>query len=216
MTFALICMGLIAMLFGLAVVFYGYKLFLILLPVWGFFFGFFLGAETIHFLFSQSFLGTVTGWVVGFFVGALFAVLSYLFYIFAVGVISFSVGYGIGVGVLQWIGLDLPLIVWLVGVALGVVAIVVVLRFNVQKFVIILATAAGGTGIIIFTLLAITGSLSPLDMLLNPVRLAIQDSFLWLIFFLVVGIAGIVVQIRDTASFEAEAYNRLEGGTEAY
>ena len=63
MTFALICMGLIAMLFGLAVVFYGYKLFLILLPVWGFFFGFFLGAETIHFLFSQSFLGTVTGWV---------------------------------------------------------------------------------------------------------------------------------------------------------
>ena len=213
MTFGLLCMGLIALLFGLAVAFYGYKLFLILLPVWGFFFGFFLGAETIQILFNVGFLATITSWVVGFIVGALFAVLSYLFYIFAVGVVSFSLGYGLAVGILQWIGLDLNFIVWLIGLVVGVIAIVIVLRFNIQKYVIIVATAAGGTGLIIYTFLALFGNLSPLELMLDPVRNAISNSFWWLIFFLAVAIAGIVVQIRDTADFEAEAYNRLESGT---
>jgi hypothetical protein len=212
MTFALLCMGLIALVFGMVVAFYGYKLFLILLPFWGFFAGFFLGAQTIEAIFNVGFLTTITSWVVGFIVGLLFAVLAYLFYMFAVAVISFSLGYGLGVGILQWIGLDWGFIVWLIGVVVGVVAIVIVLRFNIQKFVIIIATAAAGTGVIIYTFLALFGGLSPVEMLLDPVRMAINDSFWWLLFFLVVGIAGIVVQIRDTAGFEAEAYNRLESG----
>jgi len=45
MAFHLFCMGLIGLLFGLAVTFGRYRLFLILLPVWGFFFGLVLGAE---------------------------------------------------------------------------------------------------------------------------------------------------------------------------
>ena len=215
MTFGLLCMGLIALVFGLAVAFYGYKLFLVLLPFWGFFAGFLLGAQTIQVIFDVGFLATITSWVVGFIVGAIFAVLSYLFYIFAVGVISFSLGYGLGVGVLQWIGLDWGFIVWLVGLIVGVVAIVVVLRFNIQKLVIIVATAAGGTGVIIYTFLVLFGNLSPVEMLLDPVRMAISNSFWWLIFFLVVAIAGIVAQIGDTANFEAEAYNRMASGTEA-
>ena len=40
MSFELLCMGLIGLLFGLAVVFGGYRLFIVLLPIWGFFFGF--------------------------------------------------------------------------------------------------------------------------------------------------------------------------------
>jgi hypothetical protein len=210
-------MALIALVIGLVVAFYGYKLFLFLLPIWGFFFGFFLGAQTIQVIFNVGFLTEVTSWVVGFFVGLLFAVLSYLFYIFAVGVISFSLGYGLGVGLMQWIGIDWGFLVWLIGVVVGVVLIVIVLRFNVQKYVIIIATAAGGTGVIIYTFLALFGGLGPIEMLLDPVRTAISDSFWWLLFFLVVAIAGIVVQIRDTAGFEAEAYNRLEAesGAEA-
>lgn len=50
MTFELLCMATIALLFGLVVAFGGYRLFLVLLPIWGFFAGFFLGAQTISFL----------------------------------------------------------------------------------------------------------------------------------------------------------------------
>jgi hypothetical protein len=209
MAFELLCMATIALLFGLVVAFGGYRLFLFLLPVWGFFAGFVLGAQTIDFLFNTGLFATVTGWVVGFFVGLIFAVLSYLFYFIAVGIISFSLGYGATVGFLGWIGLDPGFLVWLIAVVVGVVFALVVYARNLQKYAIIVATDVGCTGIIIYTLLALFDSTLGVMLLENPVRLAIQNSLWWLLFFLVVAGLGIVAQIQANRSFEVETYNRL-------
>jgi hypothetical protein len=66
-----------------------------------------------------------------------------------------------------------------------------------------------GTGVIIFTLLAAFGNISIAELFLGPARVAVQNSFWWWLFFLVLSIAGIVVQIRDTRAFEVETYNRM-------
>jgi len=50
------------------------------LPIYGFFFGLSFGAHSVQALFGDGFLSTTTSWVVGFFVGLLFAVLSYFFW----------------------------------------------------------------------------------------------------------------------------------------
>jgi hypothetical protein len=209
MTFEILCMATIALLFGAVVVFGGYRLFLFLLPVWGFFAGFFLGAQTIDFLFNTGPFATVTGWVVGFFVGLLFAVLSYLFYFIAVGIISFSLGYGATIGVLGWIGLDPGFLLWLIAVVVGVALALAVYALNLQKYAIIVATAVGGTGIIIYTLLVLFNGAIAVSMFENPVRLALDTSFWWLLFFLVVAGLGIVFQIQANRSFEIDNYNRL-------
>lgn len=142
MTFELLCMALIGLAFGAAMIFGGYRLFLVLLPIWGFFFGFGLGAQTIQYIFDTSLLSDVTSWVVGFIVGLIFAVLSYLFYIFAVAVLSFSFGYGLTVGVWTAIGLDPGLISWVLGVIVGVVVAGAVIGLNIQKYAIVLITAS--------------------------------------------------------------------------
>ena len=209
MGFELFCMSMIALLIGLAVTFGGYRFFLILLPIWGFFFGFGLGAETLQVIFGVGFLATVTSWVVGFIVGAAFAVLSYLFYIVAVALLAGSFGYGLAVALLTAIGLNFGFFVWLIGIVAGIIVAAVVLIFNIQKYAIIVITAVGGTGAIIFTLLAMFGDLRPAEMLLNPVMTAISNSFWWLLFFLVLAIAGIVVQIGANRSYELESYNRF-------
>lgn len=209
MAFELFCMTLIGLLFGLIVVFGGYRLFVVLLPIWGFFFGFGLGAQTVQVLFGGGFLATITSWVAGFFVGALFAVLSYLFYLAGVALLAGSAGYGAGVGILTWLGLDFGLIVWLVGIIAAVVLAIVVLRFNIQKYAIIVITAFSGTSTIIFTLLAAFGKLSVAELLILPVARAINNSFLWLLFFVVMVAGGIYIQLRDTRSFEIEEYNRF-------
>lgn len=208
MTFELLCMATIALLFGLVVAFGGYRLFLVLLPIWGFFAGFLLGAQTISFLFAEGFLATITGWVVGFFVGLIFAVLSYLFYFIAVGVVSFSLGYGATVGILGWIGLDVGFIVWLIAVVVGILVAAIVYLFNLQKYAIIVATAVGGTGVIIYTLLALFNGALAVSLLENPVRLAIENSFWWLLFFLVVAGLGIITQIRTSRTYVVDDYNR--------
>ena len=209
MAFEILCMATIALLFGLVVVFGGYRLFLFLLPIWGFFTGFLLGAQTIDFLFDTGLFATVTGWVVGFFVGLLFAVLSYLFYLVAVGVISFSLGYGATLAILSWIGLEAGFLLWLIAVAVGVAVAYLVYRFNVQKYAIIVATAVGGTGLIIYTFLVLFDNTIAVMLLENPVKLAIDDSFWWLLFFLVVAGLGIVFQIQANRTFEIDTYDRL-------
>ena len=160
--------------------------FLFLLPVWGFFTGFLLGVQTIDYLFDVGLLATVTGWVVGFFVGLMFAVLAYLYYLLAVGIVSFGLGYGVTIGILAWIGLDPGFLMWLIAMAVGLGLAYVVYRFNIQKYAIIVATAVGGTGLIIYTFLVLFDNTIAVLLLENPVKLAIDDSFWWLLFFLVV------------------------------
>ena len=71
-------LGALAIGIGLAFAFWGFRVFLVLLPIWGFFAGFLLGANGVQYIFGEAFLATATGWVVGFLLGLLFAVLSYL------------------------------------------------------------------------------------------------------------------------------------------
>jgi len=210
MGFEVFCATLIALFLGLVICFAGYRLFLTLLPLWGFFFGFALGAQSLQLLFGEGFLSTVTSWVVGFGVGALFAVLSYLFYAFAVAIIAGSLGYALGAGFMQLINVDIGWLVWLVGIALAVVVIIATFYFNLQKYAIVIATALGGAGLIVGTLMFGYIGMTLAKFFENPIRFALNDSPLWTIFFLVMAGLGIAAQIYSSRAFEIEAYeNRI-------
>ena len=210
MGFELFCSTLIALLLGLVICFGGYRLFLFLLPIWGFFFGFALGAQTMQALFGVQFAATVTSWVVGFVVGAVFALLAYLFYAIAVAILAGSIGYALGAGFMHLIGLNFGLVVWLVGIAVGVVVIIATFYFNLQKYVIIAATAIGGAGVIVGTLMFGVIGVAVAKLFENPIRLALQNSPIWTIIFLILAVAGIVLQITHTRDWEMEPYeNRI-------
>jgi hypothetical protein len=180
----------------------------IILPIWGFFAGFGLGAQTIQAIFSEAFLATVTSWVVGFIVGAIFALLSYLFYFIAVALLAGGFGYALAVGLLTAIGLDFGLIVWLIGIVVGIIVAVGVILLNIQKYAVIFITALAGTGVIVYTLLVAFGGLSPIEMLVAPVLTAINDSWLWFLFYVVVAAAGAFFQLQTTRAYVPEEYNR--------
>jgi hypothetical protein len=212
--FAVMCGGMIALLFGLVLAFAGYRLFLVLLPIWGFFFGFALGAQSIQALFGEAFLATITSWAVGFIVAVVFAVLAYLFYIAAVAIVSFSLGYSATIALLTALGLPLlgGFIAWLIAVVVGVALALVVLRFNVQKIVIELATAFMGAGAIIGVFVLLFGGPAA-QIMENPVKFVLANSPFWLIVALVLGIAGFVLQYMHNRAFELQTYNRMSGPT---
>jgi hypothetical protein len=60
-------------------------------------------------------------------------------------------------------------------------------------------------------LLAVFRGVAYVSLLENPVKLAIDNSFWWLIFFLIMAVLGIVGQIQANKGFEVETYNRMEG-----
>ena len=206
-------MAVIGLGFGLIVAFWGYKLLWIILPIWGFFAGFALGAQTIDIILNEGFLASITGWVVGFGVGAIFAILSYLFYFLAVALLSGAFGYGVTVGILTWLfdKDEVGFLFWLIGIVVGVAVAVLVLRFNIQKYAVIAITALAGTAVTIFVLLAAFGDLSVVELMVAPVARAINDSWLWFLYFVIVGAAGIYFQLQTNKDYEIEEYNRWAG-----
>ena len=212
--FALMVGGIIALLFGSVLLLAGYRFFLFLLPILGFVFGFGLGAQAVQAIFGDAFLSTVTSWVVGFGVALVFAVLSYLFYFAAVAIVGGALGYALAVGLLQAIGLNFGFVVWLVGLVAAVVVGVGVLVLNVQKWVVILATAILGSGVIVGCFLFLFGGPAA-QVLQNPVRVALQASPWWTLAFVILAVVGIVGQFQTTKQFEVAAYDRsaeLVGG----
>ena len=205
--FTFACAGVIGLLFGTFMTFLGYRFFLVLLPIWGFFFGLFLGAQSVQALFGQEFLSTVTSWVVGFVVGALFAVLSYAFYMLAVGIIAGSLGYVLAVELLTWIGMDFGFIVWAVGLVAAVLAAFATIRFNLQKWVVIVATSVLGTATVFGTILAMFNPATTL--LRNPVQVLLDTSPFLMVLFLCVAALGVIVQAGTTKEFEVKSYDRM-------
>jgi hypothetical protein len=208
--FALAVSSMIALFFGAVLAFAGYRFFLFLLPIWGFFFGFGLGAQTVQALFGEGFLSTVSSWLVGFVVALIFAVCSYLFYFFAVALIGASLGYALGVGLMQAIGFNLEFLTWLVGIIAGLAFGAAVLLLNIQKWVIIIATALLGAGVIVGTFLFLFGDLPPEQLVQNPVRFVLQSSPLWALVFLLVAVLGGAAQAASTRRWQVSTYNRWD------
>jgi hypothetical protein len=203
--FTFACAGLIGLVFGTMLTFAGYRFFLFLLPVWGFFFGLALGAQSVQVLFGDAFLATITSWVVGFVVGALFALLSYLFYMLAVAIIAGSLGYALAVGLLTGIGLNMGFLVWLIGIVAAIALAFVTIIFNLQKWVVMIATAILGAGTIFGTILLMFNPAA--NVLEHPVQVMLQTSPFLLILFIIVAALGVFVQVGTSRRFEVEAYN---------
>jgi hypothetical protein len=182
----------------------------VLLPIFGFFFGFAFGAHSIQALFGDGFFATTTSWVAGFFVGLVFAALAYVFWAFAVAIAAGSLGYTIGVGLLTWIGLDFGVLVWLVGFGLGVVFAFGAIVLNLQKLVVIVATAMMGAAAILGTFVALFSSEQAAQIVEQPLKSAADVGPLYLLLYLFVAGLGIAVQLATSQGYEMEQYNRLQ------
>jgi hypothetical protein len=196
--------GLILLLIGLAFTFYGYRLFLVMLPIWGFFAGFWLGASALTLLFGDGFLATTTSWIVGFIVGLLVALFSYLFYFLGVALVAGIVGYGLGVSFMGLFGLDGGLLVFGVGVIAALVVVVLTLVLNLQKYILILLTAFGGGVASVVSVMVVFNQTS-LDTLResgNALKSMADASPVWLIAALILAVVGIFWQIQRNRSYE--------------
>src|SRR5262249_33723619 len=144
MFFQTVLVSLIAILLGLALSLGGYRFFIILLPIWGFFAGFSATGTTIRGLWGTGFFNTILSWVIGLLVGLLFAALAYLFHYAAIIIRGATVGYQLGIGFMTWIGFKLGFISVLVGLILAVIFAFGVWYLKVPKLLIIILTSLAG------------------------------------------------------------------------
>jgi hypothetical protein len=200
--------GLLAILVGLAFAFFGYRLFLILLPIYGAVVGFFFGANLAEVIFGRPFLADVTSVLVAILFAVLFAIGSYLWYWIAVALLAGSIGYTIGLGVMRYIGANDRTVIVIVAIVVAILFAIVAIWLGLPKYLAIFFTGVAGA----FT--AVTG----VGVLIGRIPVSALESgsigahvgsdlgLIWLIASLVLAGLGIAYQVISTAAMEAIGY----------
>lgn len=208
-----IILALLAALLGAAFCFAGYRLFLVMLPVWGFFSGFWVGAWGVSALLGSGFLGTATGFVVGFVTGVAGAVLSYLVYRVGVGIIAAGFGGALASAIITGLGFETGLVSGLVILASALLAAGVTLLANLQQYVIMALTAMAGATLAVFASLILLGDVTVADLQAraNFIEPVFQGSWLWGVLWLVLIGTGLLVQLRANRAYVFTREMYVEG-----
>jgi len=209
----IILFSLLAIVVGAALLLYGYRIFLVLLPVFGFFAGFWVGASAMQWTLNENFLATLFSIIVGIVLGIIFAIASYAIYFAGVAVVAFAFGAMVAIGILTFIGFEAGAVVSLAALAAGVLLAMLTFQKNLQKYFIMGIMSLGGGNLVILAILVLIGQIS-LKLLrargdmIGPVLVA---GALWVIIWLGLAIAGLVYQIRTSSDFEFSMDDLKEG-----
>jgi hypothetical protein len=195
MTLEGILLGLVALVIGAAFTFYGFRFFLILLPLWGFVIGFAAGAQLLALLFGEGFLATISGWIVGFVFGIGFALISYLWYWAAIVLLAGGVGYEIGLGLMALVNITGWLAV-VIGLILAVIFVVGAIALHVPRLMIVVFTAIGGAAILTGGILMVIGTIQPGQLDSGIVGAILYRNWLWGLVFVVLAVVGAFYQLR--------------------
>jgi hypothetical protein len=212
MTLEGIVIGLFALLVGLAFCFAGYKYFLILLPIWGFLTGFVFGSNLIYYLTNDpnnGFFVSALAILVGLVVGVVFALLSYLYYYFAVVLLGAALGYMLGTGLMDLINLD-GFLGFVVGIILAAVFAFGFIVLMMPAVLAIWGTAIGGAIAIVGGALIALGRVPLGSLNTGGIGAAIADtqySWIWIIAIIALSVVGAFYQIR-TIGTTVEVYTK--------
>ena len=189
--------SLFALMIGAAFCFAGYLYFSVLLPIWGFFMGFSLGASIQADLSGSRFLSGTKSWIVGIALGMGFAVLSYLFVSVAVVVLSASIGYELGTGLLAWSGLEPDSLFVVIGALIAVALVIMAILLSEREEFIVLLAALGGASVLLLGIMLLFGQIPLANLRYGIAGAYTRASWLWLAVWLAIASVGFVVQWRS-------------------
>ena len=215
MFFQTVFVAILALMLGLVVCFAGFRLFVILLPIWAFFAGFLATAQSIAQLFGGGFLATLSGWVFGFVVGLFFALASYFFYYAAIVLLAATVGYEIGAGVMATLSINSGFLQFIVGLALAVVFTVGVIVLGIPKVFIVVLTALGGAAMVLAGVLLAIGRIPLTALGRGLVGAFVHDSWFWALAYIAIVALGIVVQMILPAAYTLKPYGEEQPSLQA-
>jgi hypothetical protein len=207
-----IVIGAVGILLGAAFAFAGFRLFLLLLPLWGLFAGFMVGAGATATLLGESFLAGTVAIVVGVVVAIVFALLSWFYWWGAVAVVAGTLGYAvthwalvaIGFSAEGWIGV-------VIAAAAGVVLAFVALLVNAPKYVAIILTAFSGAASLSAGVALVLGIIKPDDMANGSLVAIYTQGWVWIAIWAVVAAAGIVTQLGTSRRMEQDLAAQYAG-----
>lgn len=192
--------GVLAILAGLLFCFRGYFAMRIILPVWGAFIGFGVGAGLVAAIGGEGFLVGALAWIVGIAVALLFGFLAYAYFAVSVLLGMASIGFLLGASLMVALGVEWTWLVALVGVILGILLAWLALAGNLPMMLLTFLTASAGASAIVAGIMLVVGTIETSDLDDRTIIDGIDGSPWWWLLYLGLTVAGILVQLRTLAT----------------
>ena len=201
-----ILFALLTMLAGLLLVFGGYRVARIFIPLIGFVAGLSVGGAVYADLASTPFLGTVLGVVVGIALGLVLALFAYLYYYAAIIVLAAALGYSMGSSFILFFGFHPGILSTVVGLGIGLLVGVAAVVLNAPRYFLIILTAVTGAVTAVGGVLLLFNTI-PLETFNYAVAHAkISNSFIWSLLTAGLAIVGIATQAMTTSHYYLEEW----------
>jgi len=192
-----IIVGVIAILTGAVFCFRGYLAMRVVIPIWGAFAGFLLGAGLVSG--DSGFLGSVLGWVVGIALAIVFGLIAYLSYEVAVMLGMMAIGFVLGTTLIAAIGVTWSWVIVLAGVLLGVLLAIVAILGDLPMVLLTVLTALAGASAIVGGLMLLFDVYDTDDYSSAVTTEAAADDWWWIAIYAGLVIAGLLAQFSDVA-----------------
>jgi hypothetical protein len=191
-----VVLGLVAILIGTVFCFRGYFAMRIIIPIWGAFAGFVLGAGLVS-VGDGEFLSTVLSWIVGLAVALVFGLIAYLYYEVAVFIGMTSIGFVLGTTVMAALGVTWSWLVILVGVITAAVLALIAIVGDMPMVLLTLLTALAGASAITGGLMLMFGVIDTEGFDSSVTTESATDDWWWYAIYAALVIAGIISQLRE-------------------
>jgi hypothetical protein len=187
--------GIIALLTGAVFCFRGYLAMRIVIPVWGAFAGFMLGAGIVAG--DAGFLADLTGWLVGAALAVVFGAIAYLYYEVSVIIGMMAIGFVLGTGLMVALGVSWSWLIVLSGVVLAVVLSFVAIAADLPMTLLTVLTALAGASTMVGGLMLMFGTVDLDDFDLGTTTENIGDGWWWFVVYGGLVVAGMIAQFTD-------------------
>jgi hypothetical protein len=190
-----IVVGIIAVLTGAVFCFRGYLAMRLVIPVWGAFAGFMLGAGLVSG--DAGFLGNALGWLVGLGLAIVFGAIAYLYYEVSVMIGMMAIGFVLGTSLMVAFGVTWSWLIVLSGVVLAVVLAFVAIAGDLPMVLLTVLTALAGASTIVAGLMLLFGTVDVEDFDIGTTTEYVADDWWWFVIYGGLVVAGIVAQFTD-------------------
>jgi Domain of unknown function (DUF4203) len=191
-----VIVGLAAIVIGGALCFWGYFAMRLVIPIWGFCAGFMLGAGATSWIDNSEFLSTVLGWVLGFFIGLLFAVIAYLFYEIAIVLTFAAIGFTFGADLMIALDIDWEWFVILIGIAVGILFGIFAVVVQLPMAVLVVFSTIAGALTATAGLMLVFNAVDIADFDNTRIVDVIDDAWWWWLIAFGLAILGFVSQMK--------------------
>lgn len=211
-----VVLALLAIAIGALFCFRGYLTMRIVIPIWGAFTGFALGAGLVAGATGDGLLSSFGAWAAGVGLALVFGLLAYAYYEVSIIIGMAAVGFALGSTLMVGLNVEWTWLIMLVGIVVATLLAVVAVVGSLPMLLLTILSALAGSSAMVGGVMLLTGAFDGDDLTRSSVVERIDESPAWWLLYFVLAIVGVASQMRTLESMQATLREQWEasGGRE--